>query len=270
MSPASLPSHESEQKTYEFIAAGAVSMIYALSDDCVLKRRPRSNDSFALSAHNIEKSAYKRLGSHPRIARCHAITNDGLVLERGDCLREILRSPHKRVDLHTRLQWALESAKGLRYIPEQNIIHADVGCHNLLIDRSGHVKFIDFAGSGLDGNEALVCYEWCSYRPGSTPDIKTDIFAFGSTLFEIESGNFPFHELQEILEPWELMRRAEQLFAAKIFPDVEMLQLKHVITRCWNGDYTSMAEVVDDTAACCQKATARMASPYTCFHHKEV
>lgn len=228
-------------------------MVYALNEDWVIKQSPKPNDSFALTAYNIERKAYWRLGTHPRIAQCRTITDAGLVLERGDCLRQILRSGQKTVEWHTRLQWALEAAEGLHYIHEKGIIHADVGCHNLLVDRSGHIKLIDFAGSGLDGNEPLVCYEWCSYRPGTPLDIKTDIFAFGSTLFEIESGNIPFHELQEGLGPWDLMRKADERFAVKDYPDMEMLQLKDVITRCWNGEYESMADVRGDIATYWQK-----------------
>lgn len=227
-------------------------MVYALNENWVIKRPPNPNDSFASSAYDIEKKVYRRLGTHARIAQCQ-ITDSGLELERGECLRQILRSGQETVELHTRFQWALEAAEGLHYIHEKGIIHADVGCHNLLVDRSGHIKFIDFAGSGLDGNEPLICYEWCSYRPGFSVDIKTDIFAFGSTLFEIESGNVPFHELQEGLEGYELMRKAEERFTTKDYPDMEMLQLRDVITGCWNRAYDSMADVRGDIAACWQK-----------------
>ncbi|EAU31694.1 predicted protein [Aspergillus terreus NIH2624] len=251
MSPASLPSFDSEQKTYEFIAAGTVSMIYALSDDCVLKRRPRSNDRFALSAHNIEKSAYKRLGRGIAYVKYSEAHTNGLTCILGSNGHW---KPQRGFATYMNRISSMPMLDAITFLSTDQVISSS----------------LTLLALGLDGNEALVCYEWCSYRPGSTPDIKTDIFAFGSTLFEIESGNSPFHELQGVLEPCELLRRAEQLFAAKRFPDVEMLQLKHVITRCWNGDYTSMADVVDDTAACCQKAAPRMASPYTCFHHKEV
>ena len=98
------------------------------------------------------------------------------------------------------------------HIHGKNIVHADVGSHNLLLDGSGHIKYIDFAGSGIDGEPALVCYEWCSFRPtpSSMPDIQTDIFAFGSMLFEIESGNLPYQELEEIGE-FDRMKQAEHL-----------------------------------------------------------
>ncbi|KAL2868914.1 protein kinase family protein [Aspergillus lucknowensis] len=247
------PSHVSARDSLDFIAAGTVSVVYALNEDWVIKRSPKPNDSFALSAYDIEQKVYRRLGTHPRIAQCRAITDDGLELERGDCLRQILSSRQNKIESHTRLQWALEAAEGLQYIHEKGIIHADIGCHNLLIDRSGHIKFIDFAGSSLDGNEPLVCYEWCSYRPCAALDIKTDIFAFGSTLFEIETGNLPFHELQEGLSSWELMRAAEERFTARDYPDMDMMQLRHVITRCWNGEYESMVDVRGDIATCWQE-----------------
>jgi serine/threonine protein kinase len=98
-----------------------------------------------------------------------------------------------------KLQWALEAADGLAYIHSKGVVHADVGCHNIIVDNASHVKFIDFAGSGIDGEAPLVCYEWCSFEPGNEIGIGTDIFAFGSTLFELESGRVPYSELEGTL-----------------------------------------------------------------------
>lgn len=58
-----------------------------------------------------------------------------------------------------KLQWALETADGLTYIHSKGIIHADIGCHNVIVDSASHIKFIDVAGSGIDGEAPFVCYE---------------------------------------------------------------------------------------------------------------
>ncbi|KAE8131263.1 kinase-like protein [Aspergillus pseudotamarii] len=237
------------QSEYTLIAVGTVSPIYAINSHSVIKRRPESSDDFACQAYNIEVRAYERLGDHPRIANIRKITEDGIVIERGECLRQKIQSQKLKTAIRTKLRWAQEAAEGLRYIHTKNIIHADVGCHNLLLDQSGHIKFIDFAGSGIDGEAATVCYEWCSYRPGSDPDIKTDIFAFGSTLFEIETGEKPYQELEKTLGAGKLMRRVEHLFAMGEYPRVDMLVLGGVILRCWNGDYCSMDDVSRDIGA---------------------
>ncbi|EEA22456.1 hypothetical protein TMatcc_001308 [Talaromyces marneffei ATCC 18224] len=229
----------------QFVAAGSFSSIHTFGSDHVIKRP--SSDEFARQAFDIEVSAYKRLGNHCRIAVLSRVTNEGIVLERGECLRKIIHGPEsEKITIRTRLRWAQEASEGLSYIHKNRIIHADVGCHNLILDRLGHIRFIDFAGSGMDGKPPLVCYEWCASRGDSTTTEKTDIFAFGSTLFEIESGNVPYHQFRETMEIFEALRAAEQRFAAGEYSNMENLLFRHVITKCWDGTYSRMFEVEKD------------------------
>jgi serine/threonine protein kinase len=145
-----------------FIAAGTVSVIHAVDENTVIKIRPLSGD-FERQAYDIEIRSYERLGYHERIASWK-VTEEGLHLERGTCLRGMLRSvSQSAIPWAMKLRWALEAADGLVYIHIKGIIHADVGCHNIIVDNANHVKFIDFAGSGIDGEAPLVCYEWCSF-----------------------------------------------------------------------------------------------------------
>ncbi|RAK97423.1 kinase-like protein [Aspergillus ibericus CBS 121593] len=241
-----LPKRVGREETLCTSLCGEQSILVAIDSHSVIKRRPGPSDDFACQAYNIEVRAYGRLGDHPRIASLREVTDDGIVLERGECLRQKIQSNASQTAMQTKLRWAQEAAEGLRYIHMKNIIHADVGCHNLILDQSGHIKFIDFAGSGIDGEVATVCYEWCSYQPGSEPDVRTDIFAFGSTLYEIETGEKPYHELEKTLNAGNLMRRVEQLFAMGEYPRVDTLVLGDVILRCWNGDYSVMDQVVRD------------------------
>jgi serine/threonine protein kinase len=234
-----------------FIAAGTVSVIYAVDENIVIKIRP-SSGGFERQAYDIEIRSYERLGYHERIATCE-VTEEGLLLERGTCLRGMLQSVSKSaIPWAMKLQWALEAADGLAYIHTKGIIHADVGCHNIIVDNASHVKFIDFAGSGIDGEAPLVCYEWCSFQPGNEIGICTDIFAFGSMLFELETERVPYNELERTLEMGKLVTVVERLFSQQKFPSVEALAFGSVISGCWNGKYTSMDEVHRDIARCCE------------------
>lgn len=234
------------------IAAGSCSRVYAIDENRVIKRRPETSDEYRNQVYNIEIFAYKRLGTNPRIATLIEVNNEGLILERGECLRQKLQSSASdEIKLDSKLQWAQEAAEGLVYIHRRDIIHADVGCHNVLLMPSGHIKYIDFAGSGIDGNPALVCYEWCSYQPelALAPCVKTDIFAFGTMLFEIESGNVPYRDLV-MVSAIDGMQRVGYLFSIGQYPNVASLVLGDVILRCWDGEYDSMQEVLDDITCC--------------------
>ncbi|KAJ0418435.1 putative serine-threonine protein kinase [Aspergillus carlsbadensis] len=200
----------------QVVAVGSVSSIHTFGSDHVLKRCPSRSNEFAQQAFDVEVRAYERLGNHPRITVLSDVTNsDG--------------------------PWRF-----LRYIHSKGIIHVDVGCHNLLLDQSGHIRFIDFAGSGIDDEPPLVCYEWCASRGDSAPTKKTDMFAFGSTLFEIESSHVPYHELYETMEIFQALRAAEQRFTMREYPGMENFLFRHVITQCWDGAYSCMSEVEQD------------------------
>lgn len=236
--------HRSEIVPTQVIVIGSVSPAHAFGRDHVIKRCPPSTNRFSRQAFDIEVGAYKRLGEHRRISVLRDITNEGLVSGRGECLRKKIQSLELgKIPLCTRLPWARDAAEGLCYIHSKGIIHADVGCHNLILDRTGHIRFIDFAGSGIDEEAPLVCYEWYAYRSGSAIGVKTDIFAFGSMLFEIESGFVPYHELCGTMEMFDLMRVVERRFAMREYPYLGDFLLGPIIVRCWDRDYSCMHEV---------------------------
>ncbi|CAG8218956.1 unnamed protein product [Penicillium olsonii] len=232
-----------------FIAAGTVSVIHAVDENTVVKVRPSSGD-FEIQAYDIEIRCYERPGNHKHIPSCE-VTDKGLLLDRGTCLRGMIRSVREpAIPWALKLRWALEAAEGLAYIHSKGIVHADVGCHNIIVDNARHIKFIDFAGSGIDGEDPLVCYEWCSYQPGNEIGICTDIFAFGSMLFELETGRVPYSELEKSLDMGKLMTVVEELFSEQKFPYVDTLSFASVILGCWNGKYNSMVDVHRDIACC--------------------
>ncbi|KAJ5907798.1 hypothetical protein N7495_000480 [Penicillium taxi] len=242
-----MESSSSLSQAKSLIAAGTVSMIYAIDNNKVIKSHNKSG-IFERQAYEIEIRCYERLGHHERIASCE-VTDEGLILERGTCLRKMLQNFDKSaITWIMKRQWALEAAEGLSYIHSKGIIHADVGCHNIIVDHSKHIKFIDFAGSGIDGDEPLVCYEWCSFNPVVEIGVCSDIFAFGSMLFELESGCVPYHELESTLEMGKLVTAVEKYFSQQKFPSVETLAFRSVITGCWNGKYTSIDRVYQDIA----------------------
>ncbi|PYH50343.1 uncharacterized protein BO96DRAFT_470839 [Aspergillus niger CBS 101883] len=111
----------------------------------------------------------------------------------------IQRPESGKITMCTRLRWAQEASEGLCCIHSKGIIHAD-----------------------------------CASRGDSTTTKKTDIFAFEPTLFEIEFGHVPYHELCETME------------IIHAIPNMENLFFRHVITKCWDGTYSCMFERVPD------------------------
>ena len=155
--------------------------------------------------------------NHPNILGLYDIGSQNgspfLVSEllEGSSLREMLRggplSSRKAGD------YAVQIASGLAAAHEKGIVHRDLKPENLFITKDGRAKILDFglaklAPAAPSGSEGLtvtssptvagVVMGTAGYMSpeqvrGDVVDHRTDIFAFGSVLFEMISGQRAFH-----------------------------------------------------------------------------
>lgn len=228
----------------EFLGFGKSGVVYGIDSKRVVKV---FHDE---EAGQIERQVYQRLESHPNIAKLLEIQTDGsIILERGVSLRKICQTfSFKETPIQTKVCWLRHAATGYQYLHGCGIIHADVGCGNLMLIED-YIKLIDFEGCSIDGGIAGSCYEWFSYRP-STPRVSqgTDIFAFGCAIYEVLTGRPPYYQLETSDNKY---REVEELYANKTFPNVVKLPLGQLIYRCWNGDFSSMEEIIRELDAFC-------------------
>ena len=117
-------------------------------------------DRKELKALEIEKRVYQRLGR--------------------DC-DEVLR-----------YYGGMENAIILQYACNGSI------CNNIFLDENLDARLGDFAGSSIDGETPLICYETSHEHPEMAGiSIKSEVFAVGSTLYEIMTGSKPYKELSD-------------------------------------------------------------------------
>jgi serine/threonine protein kinase len=179
---------------------GISGYVIALDGNYVQKIFPSSGNPFMDEAKEkdraIEIRIYKRLGDHLRVYKYIQDVKSGITLERlGKNLRihlQDLLQDGKPVGLHQAIEWSCQTAQGLAYIHSRKILHTDIGCHNLLLDQHNNLKLCDFAGSSIDGEDPTVCcdvrYQPYTDDPTYPVIIRTEIFALGSTLYEIWTG----------------------------------------------------------------------------------
>ncbi|HEV8483792.1 MAG TPA: serine/threonine-protein kinase, partial [Blastocatellia bacterium] len=145
----------------------------------------------------------------------------------------------KPLDLGDTFDLAIQIADGLSEAHSQGVIHRDIKPQNIIINSHGQLKVLDFGlakvikeGKLLDseaGTEGLLstpgmimgtpAYMSPEQVRGETLDARTDIFSFGSVLYEMVSGRHPFAEaspaatLSSILtaEPAPLARYASDV-----------------------------------------------------------
>ena len=121
----------------------------------------------------------------------------------GQTLRQwMLDNP--RPDLETVRGIVEQIAKGLRAFHRKDILHQDLKPENVMIDRHGLVKIIDFGSAraaGLDEMAAgveqprlvgTVDYTAPEYHSGEPPTNRADIFALGVIAYELLTGRLPY------------------------------------------------------------------------------
>ena len=206
------------------IGAGGMGEVYRARDerlgrDVALKILPTifAQDADRLRRFEQEARAVAAL-NYPNILAIHDLgEHDGapfLVSEllEGRSLRAELESgplpPRKAID------YAAQIAQGLAAAHEKSIVHRDLKPENIFITREGRVKILDFGLAKLAGKtdgspdaayqtltsaptEAGVVMGTAGYMApeqvrGAAVDSRTDIFAFGSVLYEMVSGQRAF------------------------------------------------------------------------------
>jgi serine/threonine protein kinase len=72
--------------------------------------------------------------------------------------------------------------------------------------------------------------------------VATDLFALGSTIYELLAGYSPYEEVPS--------DEVERLYEEKNFPDLSGLPCGDVIMKCWLCEFDSAQQVSDLIRAC--------------------
>lgn len=181
------------------ISGGSTGLIYLLPSGHV-RKTPYQDKTRKQSLRDIEREyrIYQRLPRHDRLLRIIGYSSDdGLDLEympNGN-LREYLQAEAANLSLAQRLQWARDAAEALSLLHSHNVVHCDVKPENFLLDSHFRLRIIDFTGSSLDGSyfSAVESIRFWLPRPWeATSTVTTDLFALGSTIYEIMTGIQPY------------------------------------------------------------------------------
>jgi TOMM system kinase/cyclase fusion protein len=157
-----------------------------------------------------EARASARL-SHPAIVRIFDMVQtedgDGIVMElvEGKTLSQILRDGP--MDMAQGLALAREVASALVEAHAHGVVHRDLKTENIVVTSSGRPKILDFGlAKRVEHNEAeaaltvdgMVLGTCRSMAPeqieGRLIDPRTDLFSFGTLLYETFTGTSPFYD----------------------------------------------------------------------------
>ncbi|KAE8356832.1 kinase domain-containing protein [Aspergillus coremiiformis] len=224
----------------ELISGGITGIVELLDDGTALKA-PYPGCEIENHILDIAKEAsiYRRIGPHKRLVRMLDHSRAGLVLEymkNGD-LKTYLRA-YTSIPTGLKLKWAYQVAEGVDLLHQNGVIHCDIKPRNLLLDTALDIKIIDFSGSSLDGSKPTSGEGTRFYLPRhwkDQPTVTTDLFALGSTLYEIFQGTSPYEEIPS--------SEVEKRFTQKEFPDISGILCGQIIKKCWLSQVDSAADV---------------------------
>ena len=171
-----------------------------------LMHREIASDSDQLERFRREARAVAQL-SHPHIVGViDAGEDEGrpyIVFEyvEGETLKDRIRRLG-RLPMDEAIAYAIEIARALGSAHSRHIVHRDVKPQNVLIDAEGSAKVTDFGiartldqdGLTADGR-VLGTTDYVSPEQalGHDVDGRTDIYSLGVVLFEMLTGDVPFH-----------------------------------------------------------------------------
>jgi serine/threonine protein kinase len=119
----------------------------------------------------------------------------------GSSLRAIM-SRRRRLPVEEALAIVRQVARALVYMHEHGIVHRDLKPENVLVSEDGHVKLVDF---GIAMDEAARRLTWAGLSAtigtpdymapeqvrGRRGDVRTDVYALGTMLYEMITGELP-------------------------------------------------------------------------------
>ncbi|KAL5504701.1 hypothetical protein ACEPAH_7364 [Sanghuangporus vaninii] len=219
-----------------------------------------------LGSRLVKKRRIVSGGAYGDISRGHCLIGEGMVNVAVKCLRFYLKKDIRTLfekEIYVWLKLRHENilsllgvfnlvfgiANGLAYLHRNGVVHSDIKADNVLVSTSGDALICDFGcslmmaasrslanlSSGVRGTTRYLACELVAPLPlGHTE--KTDVWAFGMTVYEPAFRRRPFAKLSDFQVLTALLEHATPSFPTPLpndFHNEEIRVLQTICTACW-------------------------------------
>lgn len=274
----------SHYRIIEKIGAGGMGEVY-LAEDTKLDRRVAlkflpahlCKDDDCRSRFKREAQAVAKL-NHPNIVTIFEVSEykgrPFFAMEHveGDSLRDVIKSGKLKLD--TVIDLAKQILDGLNKAHQAGVIHRDIKPANIVIDADGRPKILDFGLATIKGGETItktgstlgtIRYMSPEQARGEKVDHHSDLFSFGSVLYEMITGKAPFKGEHEAEEVYNVIHETPQPLA-RFCSDVPN-ELQRIVSKLLERDlrqrYQTALDVVSDLRRLSTEVVSTAPAPRT-------
>jgi predicted Ser/Thr protein kinase len=200
-----------QYKIVEKLGEGGMGEVY-LAEDAELKRKvalkflPEQYASDPEALARFKREAQTAAGlHHPNIVTVYEVGQHqgrpyiAMAYVEGEPLTDIITRKEFTVD--RAIDIASQICDGLNNAHGAGIVHRDIKPDNILVDKDGRVKILDFGLAKLGGVSRItgelstmgtIFYMSPEQTQGSELDNRSDLFSLGAVLYEMLAGRPPF------------------------------------------------------------------------------